>query len=133
VSALQMAAAEKQRIFATIQRWARRAPNPIAKLVAGNRAEDAGDEQPAKRNYILPRENAGSDKQGIARQKKSNEESCLNKNDGANQAGATPTDQLFKPFRVVEGVQEVANGFQQAVSFLAEMGIGVSARERKCK
>ena len=78
-------------------------------------------------------EDAGSDEQGIARQKEPNEEARLHKNDGAYEAGTAPADQLLEPFRVVEGVKEVANVFQQAARCLAEMGIGDSARERRFK
>ena len=82
---------------------------------------------------MLASEDASSDEQGIARQKEPNEEACLYKNDGAYKAGTAPTDQLSEPFGVVEGVKEVANVFQQAVSCLTETGIGTSARERKFK
>ena len=133
VSSLEVAAAEEQRVFATVQGWTGRTSDPIAQLVTGNGTEDAGDQQPAKRNYILSGEDASGDEQGIAGQKEPNEEAGFNKNDGAYQAGTAPTNQLSEPFGVVEGVKEVANVFQQAVSRLAEKGIGASARERKFK
>jgi hypothetical protein len=81
----------------------------------------------------LSGEDTGGDEQGVARQKEPDEKACLHKNNGTYERGTAPTDQLFEPFWVVEGVKEVANVFQQAVRCLADMGIGDSARERRFK
>jgi hypothetical protein len=92
VSSLEMAPAEKQRIFAPVKCWTGGASDPVAQLVTGNGAKDTWEKQPAKRDYLLAGEDAGGDEQGIARQKEPNEEACLHKDDGAYKGGASPTD-----------------------------------------
>src|SRR5208283_2590976 len=130
VGSQEMAAAKEQRIFTTVQRRPRGASNPIAQLIASNGQEDARQKQPAKRNQVLACENAGSDEQRIARQKEPNEKACLHKNDGANECGAAPTDQLLNSLGVVERAEEVKDSLQQAASDLTGTGIRISARTR---
>src|SRR5215469_3209491 len=86
--ALQMAAPEEKRIFAPVKRRSRGTPDPVADLVAGNRAKHHRRKQPLERNYARGRENAGGNQQGITGKEKAYKESSLDENNRANQRRA---------------------------------------------
>src|SRR4029077_13540746 len=67
VSALEVAAAEEERIFAAIQRWASGATNTVADLIADDGAQHDRQEQPAERNHPRCGENTRSDQERVAR------------------------------------------------------------------
>src|SRR5437879_2776509 len=80
MSALELASPEEERIFAAIQRRARRAADPIADLIAYDGAQHHGDKQPSQWDDAARRKNARSDQEGISGKEKADEETGLNKN-----------------------------------------------------
>jgi hypothetical protein len=73
MSSLQVAAAEKERVFPAVQGGAGRAADPIAKLVANDGTENARKQEPTQRKYILAGEDSSGDQKRIARQEEANE------------------------------------------------------------
>lgn len=76
-STLQMTTAEKEGIIAFVKSGTRAAANPVTKLVANDGAQDSRQKEPMQRNDILSREDAGSDKQRIAGQEKTDKQARL--------------------------------------------------------
>jgi hypothetical protein len=92
MGALEMASPEEERIFAAIQGRARGPADPVANLVSDDSAEHHGDKQPSQGDDATGRKNACGNQKGISGKEKADEETGLNKNDGANERGATSAD-----------------------------------------
>ena len=92
MGALEMAAAEKEGVFAAIKGGACGTANPIANLVAGNGAKHDREQKPLEGNDAGVREDAGGDQKRVARKKKAHEEPSFYKDYGANQRSATRAD-----------------------------------------
>jgi hypothetical protein len=92
VGSLEVAAAKEERVFAAIQSRTGRASYPVAQLVADNGAEDSRNKEPTEGQDILAGEDAGGDQKGIAGKKEAYEKPRFQKNDDANESGATPAD-----------------------------------------
>ena len=93
--ALQVALAEYQRIFPAIKCLARFPANPVADLVSADRAQ--GNEKQELRKMHLPGggQHTGRDQQGIAGQKKSDEEARLDEDDDAHEQRAAPLNKAL--------------------------------------
>jgi hypothetical protein len=90
--ALEMAASEKEGIFAAVKSGTSGAANPVANLVPRNGAEHDREQEPFERNDSRVGENARSDEQGITRKKKAHEKACFYEKDGANERSAPRAD-----------------------------------------
>ena len=90
--ALQMTAAEKERIFAPVKCRSRRAPDPITNLIAHNRAQHNWRKQPLERDYASGRENSRGDQQGITRKEEADKKSGFDENDRADERRAAVVD-----------------------------------------
>ena len=90
--ALEMTAPEKKRIFAPVQCRSRGTPDPVANLIAGNRAKHHRRKQPLERDYAGGRENARGNQQGITGKEKAYEESSFDENDRADERRAAAVD-----------------------------------------
>src|SRR5205823_4007349 len=91
-TALQVAAPEKERILAPVERRSRRAADPVTDLVAHGCAKHDRQKQKLKRNYAARRKNTCGDEQGIPRKKKADEESGFDKNNRADEWGTAGAD-----------------------------------------
>jgi len=120
VRALQMTAAKQKRVFAFVEGRTGAASDPIAQLIAGDGAKHSGDEQPVKRNYLLTGKYACRDQQGIAREKKANEQAGLDKENARNNAAkcsrSDPLDELFQTFRSVQRAKKMKDGIQRELA-----------------
>jgi hypothetical protein len=92
MSALEMATAEEEGLFAGVKFRAGGSADPVADLVANNGAEHDGQEQPFQWDDTGGGENSSGDEQGIAGKKKADEESGFNENDTANEGSAALAD-----------------------------------------
>ncbi|GAC1616600.1 MAG: hypothetical protein PVS2B2_10760 [Candidatus Acidiferrum sp.] len=110
MGALQMVAAKKEGVFTAVERSPRRAANPVANLVAEDGTEHNGKQDPFEWDDSGGGKNAGCNEQGISREKKADEKSRLDENNNANEKGASLTNQSF---HIVNGVEQVADGFEQ--------------------
>src|SRR5690242_13223001 len=72
--ALQMAAPKEKGVFAAVKRRACRPPDPVADLIARNRAQHHWEKQPFERDYAGGRKNARSYQQGITGQEETDKE-----------------------------------------------------------
>src|SRR6267143_6335363 len=88
MSPLKMAAAEEERVLAAIESGARRAADPIANLIANNRAKHNRQQEPLEGNHAGRGENAGGDEQGITGQEKADEKASFDEDDRADQRSA---------------------------------------------
>jgi hypothetical protein len=84
MSALEMAAAEEEGVFASVEFRTSGTADPIPDLVSNNGAEHDGQEQPFQGDDAGGRENSSGDEQGIAGEKKANEKPGFNENYSAN-------------------------------------------------
>jgi len=116
VGALQVAAAEKKRVFAAIERRACGAANIVAELVAQNGAKDTRAKEPAERKVISGSEDSCGYQERVTGEEKANEQASFHKDDGANERRTARMDQLGEFVRAVERMKKVADGFQQAAS-----------------
>lgn len=89
MGALEVAAAEKERVFSAIERGASRAANPVANLVPSNGAKHDRKQKPLEGNYASGREDARRDEKRITGKKKTDKEAGFDKNDGANERSAS--------------------------------------------
>ena len=71
------------------------APDPVADLVAADRAERDQRQQRADIQDMRRGENARGDQQGIAGKKEAEEKAGLHKNDDADQKRPAPLDQAL--------------------------------------
>ena len=92
MSALKMAAPEKERILAPVKRRASRAADPITDLIAHNGAQHYREKKPLQRNHVSGRKNSCSNEQGIAGKQKTNEKAGFHKNDRANERSTAGAD-----------------------------------------
>jgi hypothetical protein len=92
MSALEMAAAEEERIFAFVESRAGGAADPVADLIADDGTKHDGKQQPFQRNNVCGGENAGGDEQGIAGKEKADEETGFDEDNGADQRGAASSN-----------------------------------------
>jgi len=127
VSAKEMATAEEKGILAAIYGGAGGATDPVADLVAENRAEHHGKKNPAQRDDAGGGEDTRGDEQGVTGKKKADEETCFNEDDNANEKGAAPADQSFD---IVNGLEEMPYVFEHAGLTLGERRTGTRAQER---
>lgn len=88
VCTLKMAPAEKEGVFAAIERGPCGAANPVADLVAGDGAKHDWKQKPFQGNNASVGEDAGGDQKRVTRKKKSNEKAGFDKDDGANERSA---------------------------------------------
>jgi len=124
VGALEMALAEEERVLALVQRGARGAANPVANLVADNGAEHNRQENPFQRNDTRGGKDAGRDEQGIAGKEKANKEPGFDEDNKANEKRSTGANYSFD---IVDGMQQVADRFEQTSSSLRNTGMGTTA------
>jgi hypothetical protein len=115
---LQMAAAKKKRFFAFVRGRSGGATDPVAQLIANDRAEN-DREQPTQekelhRNAGYRGKNSGGDQQRVARQKKTDKHSGFDENDAADQRRATGPNKFFQPFGVKKQVQKVQERLEHA-------------------
>src|SRR5437588_807147 len=89
---LQMAAPKEKRIFAPVECRSRRAPDPVANLVAYDSAGHHRQKQELQRNYAAGGKNARSDEQGISGEEKADKKARFDKNDCADERGAARAD-----------------------------------------
>ena len=113
VGAAQMAAAEKEGIFAAVQGISGAASNPITKLVAGDGAQGHQGQKRSNGKVAGAGKNACGYKEGITGKEEADEETGFNKNNEANQKRAAPPNQSFD---VIECVQQVAYEFEHAAN-----------------
>lgn len=92
MGALEMAAAEKQGIFAAIKGRASGAANPIADLITYDSAEHHRKQKPLERNDPCVGENARGDQKRITGKKKADKETGFDKDDGADERSASRAD-----------------------------------------
>jgi len=92
MSPLKVAAAEEERVLAAIKSGARRAADPIANLVADNRAKHDREQQPLKGNDAGSGKDSGGDEQGITGKEKADEKASFNEDDRADQRSAAGAD-----------------------------------------
>jgi hypothetical protein len=89
-------------------------------LITGDGAKHSGDEQPVERNYILTGKYACGDEQGIAREKKANEQAGLYKknarNNSAECSSSNPLNELFQTFRGVQRTKKMKDGIQRELA-----------------
>src|SRR5216683_2928916 len=90
--ALKMAAPEEERVLLSIQSRSGGAANPVAKLVSDDGAGHDGQQKPPQRNHSSGGKDAGSDQQGIARQKEPNEKAGFDEDDETDQGRSAPAD-----------------------------------------
>jgi len=121
VSALEMAAAEKERIFAAIKCCSGGATDPVADLVTGDGAEHDRKQEPLEGNDSRVGEDARGDEQGVSGKKKANEKAGFDENDGANERSAARANQFFQSLGAIERVEKVEDGLEQAERFLETM------------
>jgi hypothetical protein len=135
VSTLQMAAAKKEGVFALVERCARGAPNPVANLIADNRAENSRDQQPSKRNDSTIRQNPRSDEQRVAGEEEADKETSFNKYDGTDERGSAGADQFPKALGTEERVEKMSDRLEQATGVLAlgwtATATGIKVRDRR--
>src|SRR5271156_3086478 len=70
VGTLEMAAAEKERVFAAVKGSAGRTANPVANLITGDGAKHDREQKPLEGNDAGVGENACGDQKRVARKKK---------------------------------------------------------------
>src|SRR6266404_170632 len=107
MGALEMAFPEEERIFTAIQSRACGPADPVANLVADDSAEHHGDKQPSQWDNAASGKNACGDQEGISGKEKADEETGLDKNDGANQRGATGAGYYPESVGVKKRVEEL--------------------------
>jgi hypothetical protein len=113
MSALEMAAPEKQRIFTVIERLPSGAANQVPELVPDDRAKGNEKKQRRYRKMAGARKDACSYEKGIAGQEKAYEKAGLHKNDNANKQRSSPRHYSLN---IVNGVEEMTYGFEQAAN-----------------
>jgi hypothetical protein len=89
VSALEMAAPEKEGIFAAVKGRAGGTANPVADLITRNGAYHYREQKPFERNVAMGGKDTCGDEKRVARKKKANKKACFNENDGADERSAT--------------------------------------------
>src|SRR6266481_8763081 len=92
MGALEVASPEEERIFTVIQSRACGPADPVANLVAEDSAEHHWDKQPSQGDDAASGKNASRDQEGISGEKKADEETGFNKNDGTDERGAARAD-----------------------------------------
>jgi hypothetical protein len=92
VGALEMAAAEKQGIFAAVEGSACGTANPIADLITCDSAEHDRQEKPLERNDSRVGEDACGDEKRVTGKKKADKETGFDKDDGADERSASRAD-----------------------------------------
>ena len=102
VGAFQMAALEECRILAAVNRLPRTPPDPIAKLVPGNRAEGNQGHERSNLERSSRAKHAGRYQQRIARQEKTHKQPRFHKHDHAHQQGSAPLDQFLDVIQVMQ-------------------------------
>lgn len=90
--ALQVAPAEKEGILAAVEGGSRGTANPIADLIARNSAEHNWQQKPLEGDYACVGEDASGDQKRVTREKKSDKEAGLYKDDKANEGSASGAD-----------------------------------------
>ena len=125
VSALQMAAAEEEGVFAFVESGAGRSSDPVAELIADDSAANYG-KQPAEYerrdgNSSGCREDACGDQQGIAGEKEADEKAGLDEDDATNESGSAGADEFFQSFRVEQRADEVDKRIEHATWFLIRL------------
>jgi hypothetical protein len=89
VGALEMAAAEKERIFAAVKGSACGAANPVPDLVTGNGAKHDRKQKPLEWNNACGGKDTCGDEKRVARKKKANKKTGFYKDDRANKRSAS--------------------------------------------
>lgn len=115
---LEMTAAKKERVFATVKRGPSRAANPVTDLVAGDRTNHYGQQKPLQWYDASIGKDARGNEEGVTGKKKSDKETGFNEDDGANKGSAARANQLSKSVCAVERVEKVEDGLEQAGRFL---------------
>jgi len=93
VGALKMAAAKEKGVFAAIEGGSRGPSDPVADLIADDGAKHDREKEPFEGNSVRQGgENAGSDEQGITREKEAHKKAGFDKNDDADKRGAAGAD-----------------------------------------
>jgi hypothetical protein len=95
VRTFEMAPLEKERVLAAVERQASLSPDPIANLVAGNRAERGQWQQRSDIQDMRGSEDSGRDQKGIAGKKEAEEKAGLDKHDGTDQKSPAPLNQAL--------------------------------------
>ena len=100
---------EEERVLAPVERLASLAADPVAHLVAANRAERHQRQQRGDIQDVRRCENSSRDQKGIAGKKEAKKKSGLHKNDGADQECPAPLNQALD---VVDSEQQVSDGIE---------------------
>ena len=112
--AFEMASFEEERVFAFIKRSAGSAPNPVANLITHDGAEHRREKHFGERDVPCGGKDSRGYQEGVAGKKETNEKAGLDENNHANDERSPWTSLMNQSLNIVNGVEQVTDGFEQA-------------------